>query len=147
MRITHEADYAIRIMYCLAEHGTKTSAKQISDESGVPIRFALKILRRLTQSELTTSYKGVNGGYKIARPAEQISLGEIIEQIDGPIEINHCLSSEFDCNRVERKKECVFHRMFGTINQDIRNQLYALTLAQFLDEDKKDAEQLLVSTK
>ena len=63
----------------------KTSAKQISDESGVPIRFALKILRRLTQAGLTASYKGVSGGYELARPAGQISLGEIIEEIDGPI--------------------------------------------------------------
>ena len=103
MRITHEADYAIRIMYCLAERDGKVSAKQISDDSGVPSRFALKILHRLTQANLTNSYKGVSGGYEIARPADQISLGEIIEVIDGPIEINHCLSSEFDCSRVQQK--------------------------------------------
>lgn len=138
MRITHEADYAIRIMYCLAEHGTKLSAKQISEESGVPIRFALKILRRLTQGELTCSYKGVNGGYATARPAEEISLGEIIEMIDGPIEINHCLSSSFDCSRMA-KNGCAFHRIFGTINQDIRNKLYDISLAQFLPQSGADS--------
>ena len=136
MRITHEADYAIRIMYCLTEHGGKVSAKQISDESGVPIRFALKILRRLTQAQLTTSYKGVSGGYKLARPATDISLGEIIEEIDGPIEINHCLSKEFDCNRVEQKNNCTFHRIFSTINQDIRSKLYELKLQQFVPESR-----------
>ena len=132
MRITHEADYAIRIMYCLAERNGKVSAKQISDDSGVPSRFALKILHRLTQANLTHSYKGVSGGYEIARPADQISLGEIIEVIDGPIEINHCLSSEFDCSRVQQKNECTFHRLFGAINQDIRQKLYDLPLAQFV---------------
>lgn len=132
MRITHEADYAIRIMYSLAEHGAKISAKELSDESGVPIRFALKILRRLTQGGLTVSYKGVNGGYELARPAEQVFLGEIIEEIDGPIEINHCLSSEFDCSKMQQKNQCVFHRIFDTINQDIRKQLYSLSLAQLL---------------
>lgn len=133
MRITHEADYAIRIMYCLAEHDSVVSAKQISEESGVPVRFALKILRRLTQAKLTSSYKGVNGGYATARPAEQISLGEIIEMIDGPIEINHCLSNSFDCSQMA-KNGCAFHRIFGTINQDIRSKLYDLSLAQFLPE-------------
>lgn len=137
MRITHEADYAIRIMYCLAARGEKTSAKQISDDSGVPQRFALKILRRLTQAGLTESYKGVSGGYMIARPAEDISLGEIIEQIDGPIEINHCLSSEFDCSRVIQKNECTFHHIFSTINQDIRKQLYGVSLAQFVPRESK----------
>ena len=108
MRITHEADYAIRIMYCLAERNQTISAKQISDDSGVPSRFALKILRRLTQAGLTESFKGVSGGYQLARTAEQISLGEIIEVIDGPIEINHCLSSEFDCSRVQQKMNAHF---------------------------------------
>ena len=70
MRITHEADYAIRIMYCLAERNQTISAKQISDDSGVPSRFALKILRRLTQAGLTESFKGVSGGYQLARAAE-----------------------------------------------------------------------------
>ena len=47
MRMTHEADYAIRVVYCLAESGEKMSAKEISDASGVTLRFALKILRSL----------------------------------------------------------------------------------------------------
>lgn len=135
MRITHEADYAIRIMYCLAKSSDKLNAKQISDESGVPSRFALKILRRLTQASLTLSYKGVTGGYALARPAEEISLGEIIEVIDGPIAINHCLDSEFACSRVEQKYECTFHMLFRAINQDIRNKLYDLPLAQFVPND------------
>lgn len=137
MRITHEADYAIRIMYCLAARGVKTSAKQVSDDSGVPQRFTVKILHRLTQAGVTLSYKGVSGGYILARPAQDISLGEIIELIDGPIEINHCLNSEFDCNRVVQKNECTFHRIFGTINQDIRKQLYELPLAQFVPKADK----------
>lgn len=134
MRITHEADYAIRIMYCLAERNQTISAKQISDDSGVPSRFALKILRRLTQTGLTESFKGVSGGYQLARAADQISLGEIIEVIDGPIEINHCLSSEFDCSRVQQKNKCTFHRLFSAINQDIRSKLYDLPLSQFVPE-------------
>ncbi|MBU5490408.1 RrF2 family transcriptional regulator [Butyricicoccus intestinisimiae] len=134
MRITHEADYAIRIMYCLAERNQTISAKQISDDSGVPSRFALKILRRLTQAGLTESFKGVSGGYQLARAADHISLGEIIEVIDGPIEINHCLSSEFDCSRVQQKNECTFHRLFSAINQDIRSKLYDLPLSQFVPE-------------
>ena len=134
MRITHEADYAIRIMYCLAERNQTISAKQISDDSGVPSRFALKILRRLTQAGLTESFKGVSGGYQLARAADQISLGEIIEVIDGPIEINHCLSSEFDCSCVQQKNKCTFHRLFSAINQDIRSKLYDLPLSQFVPE-------------
>ena len=62
MRITHEADYAIRVTYCLALAGEKQCAKDISEATGVTLRFALKILRKLTQSGIAKSYKGVAGG-------------------------------------------------------------------------------------
>ena len=134
MRITHEADYAIRVACCLAVADGKVGAKQISEMTGVTLRFALKILRKMILGDLVKSFKGVSGGYQLARAADQISLGEIIEVIDGPIEINHCLSSEFDCSRVQQKNECTFHRLFSAINQDIRSKLYDLPLSQFVPE-------------
>mgnify|MGYP002552668825 CR=1 FL=1 len=93
MRITHEADYAIRVAYCLALAGEKQCAKDISEATGVTLRFALKILRKLTQSGITKSYKGVAGGYELNHSPSEISLGAIIECIDGPIAINHCLAN------------------------------------------------------
>ena len=85
LRITHEADYAIRVTYCLALAGEKQCAKDISEVTGVTLRFALKILRKLTQSGITKSYKGVAGGYELNHSPSEISLGAIIECIDGPI--------------------------------------------------------------
>ena len=100
MRITHEADYAIRVTYCLALAGEKQCAKDISEATGVTLRFALKILRKLTQSGITKSYKGVAGGYELNHSPSEISLGAIIECIDGPIAINHCLANEFQCTHM-----------------------------------------------
>ncbi|MCB6365043.1 Rrf2 family transcriptional regulator [Intestinibacillus massiliensis] len=131
MRITHEADYAIRVMYCLAAAGERLSAKDIAEQTGVTLRFSLKILRKLIQDDLIKSFKGVSGGYILNHPANEISLGQIIECIDGPIMINHCLSNEFDCSRVTRKSECDFHKVFGSINAHLRKELYSVTLDQF----------------
>ena len=61
MRITHEADYAIRVACCLAFSGEKIGAKQISESTGVTLRFALKILRKLIQADIVKSFKGANG--------------------------------------------------------------------------------------
>ena len=102
LRITHEADYAIRVTYCLALAGGKQCAKDVAESAGVTLRFALKILRKLTQSGITKSYKGVAGGYELNRQPSEISLGEIIECIDGPIAINHCLANEFQCTRARQ---------------------------------------------
>ena len=137
MRITHEADYAIRVTYCLALAGGKQCAKDISETTGVTLRFALKILRKLTQSGITKSYKGVAGGYELTRSPSEISLGEIIECIDGPIAINHCLANEFQCTRVGCRKECDFHHVFGEINKSLREQLFSITMERFLPPVKK----------
>ena len=134
MRITHEADYAIRVTYCLGLAGGKQCAKDISEMTGVTLRFALKILRKLTQSGITKSYKGVAGGYELNRDPAEISLGEIIECIDGPFAINHCLSNEFQCTRVGNRNECDFHLVFSEINKSLRNELFAIRMDRFLPQ-------------
>lgn len=132
MRITHEADYAIRVTCCLAFSGDKVGAKQISESTGVTLRFALKILRKLIQADIVKSFKGASGGYMLNRSPNEISFGEIIEAIDGTIAINHCLTGEFDCTRVAQKENCNFRRVFGAVNQRLREDLYQITLDQFM---------------
>lgn len=132
MRITHEADYAIRVACCLAAANGKVSAKQISEMTGVTLRFALKILRKMIQGDLVKSFKGVSGGYTLNRDPSEISFGEIIECIDGPIAINHCLTGEFDCTRVKQKSDCDFRRVFVSVNQRLREELYKITLDHFI---------------
>lgn len=131
MRITHEADYAIRVAYCLACADGKLSAKQISETTGVTLRFSLKILRKMIKADMVKSFKGVNGGYMLNRSPADISFGEIIECIDGPIAINHCLAAEFDCSRVGDKFTCDFRRIFSTINAKLRDELYNISLDKF----------------
>ncbi len=132
MRITHEADYAIRVAHCLACSNDKISAKQISESTGVTLRFALKILRKMIQAGIVKSFKGVSGGYMLNRSPAEISFGEIIEAIDGPIAINHCLSAEFECTRLIQKKQCDFRRVFAAINRHLRDELYSITLDKFV---------------
>ncbi len=132
MRITHEADYAIRVAHCLACSNDKISAKQISESTGVTLRFALKILRKLIQADIVKSFKGVSGGYMLNRSPADISFGEIIEAIDGRIAINHCLTGEFEGTRVAQKKQCDFRKVFVAVNQQLRDELYSITLDRFI---------------
>lgn len=132
MRITHEADYAIRITAYLAMNDRRVGAREIAEQTGVTLRFALKILRKLIQTELVISFKGVNGGYILSKPSNEISFGEIIEMIDGPIQINHCLSNEFDCTRVSQKSDCDFRKVFCSINSLLKKELYSVTLDKFI---------------
>ncbi len=94
MRITREADYALRITLVLAESDKWLDAKTISEKMGVPYRFTLKILRKIVAAGYIRSHRGVNGGYELAVPAADISLKDIIEVIDGELAINRCLGDE-----------------------------------------------------
>ena len=90
MRITHEADYAVRIVYVLMQSKESTvAASKLAGGSGVTLRFTLKILRKLAASGIVTAQKGANGGYALAMDPADVSLGLIIESIDGPFEHNH----------------------------------------------------------
>jgi Rrf2 family protein len=137
MRMTLEADYAIRILYCLGCNHEKVDAKAIAEATGVTIRFTLKILHKLLGAGLVISFKGANGGYKLAKSPAEISIGQIIEVIDGPIAINHCLRHEFSCTRTT-KTECNFHKMFRTVNNQLREELYQVTLDQFVVQEGKE---------
>ena len=136
MRITHEADYAVRIAYVLGSENKMLPARDISEKSGVTLRFALKILRKMAADGIVVSYKGSCGGYELAVPPAELSLGRLIECIDGPLEITHCLSEGFDCTRVKDKRICQFRKVFSEISADLRNKLYGLTLSQFIAENK-----------
>ena len=91
MRITQESDYALRIVTSLAARDAVLDAKSVSDETSVSLRFALKILHKLVQGGIVCSYKGVNGGYRLAVSHNRITVKDVIELIDGPISICRCL--------------------------------------------------------
>ncbi|WP_458863498.1 RrF2 family transcriptional regulator [Acidaminobacterium chupaoyuni] len=131
MKITREADYAVRVVYTIMCCGDKISAREIAEGSGVTVRFALKILHKLTGAGIIQSYKGVNGGFTLLQTPEEISIGQIIECIDGPFEISHCLSENAECTRMKDKTMCQFRKIFDKVSHDLRDELYAIKMTQF----------------
>lgn len=127
MRITQEADYAVRIIDCIARSEGRMDARSISETTGVTLRFTLKILRKLNQSGIVRSFQGVQGGYELARPPQQINLCEVIEAVDGPICISRCLTDELSCSQQENKELCYYHSVFAEISKTIRRRLESVT--------------------
>lgn len=125
MHITLESDYAVRIVHCLARNGGRMDAKRIAEETGVTLRFSLKILRKLVAGGLVSSYKGTKGGYELGRPPEDISLCDVIEMVEGPYSLARCVSgSEYQCNRnIETCGVCQFQQIYAEISQTVRERL------------------------
>ena len=135
MRITLESDYALRIVSALASHEDKIDAKTLSDEVFVTLRFTLKILHKLVQGQLVKSYKGVNGGYKLNKSPDEITLKSVIELIDGPIAIARCLDSGEGCSLNCDKSACDYHHIFDIISIDLANRLNKITIQDVIDKN------------
>ena len=134
MRITLESDYALRIVSALAEKKEVTDAATISEETSVTQRFTLKILHKLVSGDIVSSYKGVNGGYKLKIPADKITLKTIIELIDGPIAIARCLENEEGCSMIKDKTACIYHHIFDKISIDLAKKLSNITISDVLNK-------------
>ena len=135
MRITHESDYALRILTVMAEYGDIRDAKTISNDTSVTIRFTLKILHKLVQADLVESFKGVRGGYKLKKSPDKISLKEVIELIDGPIAIARCVDSEEACSLNCDKTSCVYHHIFDTISIDLAIKLSKISISDVINKN------------
>ena len=85
MRTTAKADYAVRAAVELAAAGEMTTAEQIADAQGIPLNFLENILRDLRRAGLVDSRRGQAGGYVLARPAESITVADVIRAVEGPL--------------------------------------------------------------
>ena len=124
MVMTLEADYAVRIIDILSASNKKIDARRISENTQVPLRFALKILRKLVASGLIVSYKGAHGGYMLARQPKDITLREVIESVEGPYMINRCQHDEYSCSHTA---QCRFHQIYNEISSMVRSKLESYT--------------------
>jgi Rrf2 family protein len=129
MHITLEADYAVRIVICLAEASDRMDASSISESTGVTLRFALKILRKLVYQGIVKSFKGTQGGYEMAKDPGEVTLREVIETIEGTYYFSRCLNPENSCER-KRTRNCSVSLIYAQISQDVRNKLEAVTFDQ-----------------
>ncbi len=87
MRVSAKADYAVRAMVELAGSAEEAPMKGelVASSQGIPVRFLENILAELRHAGLVHSRRGADGGYWLARPADEIALADIIRAVDGPL--------------------------------------------------------------
>lgn len=98
MQITRQADYAVRAVLHLARNGDqRTATSTIAEEQRIPPSFLAKIVSQLSIAGLLHTSRGARGGVTLARNAKDITLLEVIEAIDGPIQLNECVGDSGAC--------------------------------------------------
>ncbi|MEG1686913.1 MAG: Rrf2 family transcriptional regulator [Angelakisella sp.] len=133
MHITLEADYAVRIVQCLARAQKRMDAKKIAEDTGVTLRFSLKILGKLVAGELVKSFKGTKGGYELARSADEISMADAIAAVEGKYALSRCCceTQDYQCSHNETC-DCKFHHVFSEISQLVQERLEAVKFSELI---------------
>jgi FeS assembly SUF system regulator len=129
MRLTSFADYAVVILAAAARHpaGSRLSAGTLASETGVPLPTAQKLMGRLASAGLLASARGTGGGFVLARPADGISLADIIEAVEGPIAMTSCVEgAASDC---ALEGSCAVRPHMGVVNVAVRGALQGVSLA------------------
>ena len=127
LRLTKEADYAIRAMIhiaCIPEESIALS-RDIVRVHNIPSSFAAKILRRLVKAGLLVATRGTNGGFALARPAGAITLLHVVEAIEGPLRVTDCTTEPCGCGYAG---ECAAQPVWQSIQSKIAELLDDATL-------------------
>ena len=136
MSVSSKCYYAIRAIYALAEHNSNVPLKigEIAVREKIPVRFLEVILSQLKGGGFVQSRRGAEGGYLLARAADQITIGQIMRYVDGPI-------APVDCVSQMRPKECSFHGdchffgFWGRVRQALSDVVDRTTMADLLKEN------------
>jgi Rrf2 family protein len=99
IRLNRETDYSFRVILALTKAGieTRLSTSQIQKEMHIPPSFLHRIIASLGHNNIIKTFPGREGGVQLARSPEDISLLDIYEAVEGPIQLSICFSGETDC--------------------------------------------------
>lgn len=137
MRLSNMADYAVVVMSAAARHcgGCRTSATQLSAETGIALPTTQKLVSLLSKGGLLRSTRGTGGGIQLARPAAAITLADIIEAIEGPIAMTACVSqTPCECSL---QSGCAVKPHWQDVNATVRGALAAVSLASMVHPEMR----------
>ena len=131
MKVSTRGDYASRALLSLSLHADEagpTSVRDIAERTGLPQPYLEQILLALKGAGLVRSKRGVGGGYVLARPPAEITLGDIVSAVDGPIVVGDFGEPHMD-GACDHEGKCVLLAIWATVSEHMRRHLDALTLA------------------
>ena len=131
VKVSTRGDYASRALLSLALHldeSGPTSVRDIAERTALPQPYLEQILLALKGAGIVRSKRGVGGGYTLARDPSQITLGEIVSAVDGPIAVGDFGEPHQD-GACDHEGQCVLLAVWAGISSRIRRELDSFTLA------------------
>jgi len=132
MQITRQADYAVRAVLYLSRTGDqRTATSMIAEEQRIPPSFLAKIISQLSIAGLLHTSRGARGGVTLAREAKDITLLEVVEAIDGPIQLNECVGNSGACSFEEN---CPLRPVWCDAQEELVGRLKGTSFADMVSK-------------
>ena len=125
--IRRNTDYALRLIIHLArcKHETAVSASTLAKAESVPQQLTSKLLQKLNKAGIVGSLMGSKGGFYLNRNPKDISLGEVVEVIQGPLKVNRCILDKEFCPRMP---SCTVRKELLKLQKKIEDFYHQITV-------------------
>jgi Rrf2 family protein len=132
LRLSKKTDYALIALAYVASLGNRpASAREIAERHDIPVELLAKVLQRLAQRGVLKSQQGIHGGYVLARSADTVTVAEVVEVIDGPLQLTVCGTTDERC---EQFAKCNIRDPLHRIRDRIIGALMACTVSELAGE-------------
>lgn len=137
LRLSSKGEYGVRAMFEIARDYQKgpVTIKEISRRQGMSVSYLEQLLNKLRRDGLIKSRRGPGGGYILGKKPADISIGVILNTLEGPVAITNCLAPKAgqpECNRIEK---CVTRLLWKSLGEKINNFLETISLKDLLQEE------------
>jgi len=142
MRLTVFTDYALRVlMYLAVKPEQRVTIRDVAESYGISRNHLMKVVNKLTRAELVEASRGVNGGLKLARAPEAITVGEVVRKTEDEIALVECFRADNQCIITP---ECALKNVFGEAQTAFLDVLDAYTLADLMAPRSRLAKRLRI---
>jgi Rrf2 family protein len=141
LTLSKQTDYALLALTALVRREREAAdggvssvavpAKEIAERHDIPIEFLAKVLQKLARARMVTSTFGPTGGYKLARPADEIRVGEVIGVVDGGLALAQCM--RVVDNGCDQSTHCTIRGPLTRVSEEIYRVLNALSIDEITE--------------
>lgn len=133
IRLSNLADYAVVLMSNIASRPADIhTALELNAETKVPLPTVSKILGKMARANLLLSHRGVGGGFSMNPANTNITVADIIEAVDGPVQLTNCLGEEDTC--CDYEPVCLTRSKWDKINKAVYEALNNVSLSEMITE-------------
>jgi Rrf2 family protein len=133
LRLSKKADYGLIALSYMAAPGQRAivSTREMAERHDIPVELLAKVLQRLARRGVLTSVQGINGGYRLARDPQAISVADVVEAIDGPLTLTACSDTTDSCDQFAK---CNIRDPLHRIRERIAAALATCSVAELAAE-------------